>query len=50
MESLITFVCDNCRYRFKRKKDWNSTKCPYCGTDNSVGPENTVNKMLSEVE
>ncbi|MFH1972692.1 MAG: hypothetical protein ABIJ18_04405 [archaeon] len=49
MEELTVFTCDNCRYRFKRKKGWNEKKCPYCGAINSVHIEDTVNRMIREV-
>jgi len=49
MEQLTVYTCNDCRYRFKRKKNWNENKCPYCGKLNSVGVEDTVNRMLREV-
>ncbi|MBT3984845.1 hypothetical protein HOD38_02875 [archaeon] len=49
MEDTTVFTCDNCRYRFKRKKGWNETKCPYCGQNNAIHVEDTVNRMLREV-
>tara|TARA_Y100000310_G_scaffold162377_1_gene162356 strand:+ start:379 stop:528 length:150 start_codon:yes stop_codon:yes gene_type:complete len=49
MEQLTVFTCDNCRYRFKRKKTWKENKCPYCGDMRSIHKEDTVTRMLNEL-
>ena len=46
MEELVVYTCDSCRYTFKRKKGWKETKCPFCGQQNAVRVEDTVNRML----
>ena len=47
VEDQIRFICNNCRYKFRRKVDWDSFLCPYCGKE-SVEKENTINKMIMD--
>ncbi|MBI4149204.1 hypothetical protein HY491_02035 [Candidatus Woesearchaeota archaeon] len=44
------YICVNCRYKFNVKKASEmSARCPYCGKDNLMEYEGTVNRILDEV-
>jgi rubredoxin len=44
---METFVCNNCRFRFKAE---NPHTCPYCGKGKSFQKEPSAEDLLDEVE
>ncbi|MDP3918821.1 MAG: hypothetical protein Q8Q35_02875 [Nanoarchaeota archaeon] len=47
MEELIRYTCRECRYKFRRKKDWDGVKCPFCDKI-AIEREDTINKMIRD--
>ena len=51
MEEIIQYVCNDCRFRFKRRTSWNDTVCPNCGREGTFERgDNTINKFINEVD
>ena len=48
-KDVVSFVCNECRYRFRRNADWNKPLCPYCGKPGTCRADNEVNKMINEI-
>jgi len=49
MEETVSYICEECRYRFRRKKSWNASVCPYCGKSNACRADDELNKMINEI-
>ena len=47
MIDTISYICNGCRYRFKRKTNWNDSVCPYCGAED-IEKEDTINKLIRD--
>lgn len=46
MSEKIKFVCETCKYRFERKKEWTERTCPYCGKNGCVHEELCVADLV----
>ena len=43
---MIDLECRSCGFKFRQKKLPN--RCPYCSTEESVGPRKTAQDLLNE--
>ena len=51
MEDAIQYICNDCRFRFKRRASWKDSVCPNCGREGSFERgDNTINKFINEAE
>lgn len=49
MEDTITYCCDHCGYKFKRKGEFTEKVCPYCGQQKTVKREKQAQDWINEV-
>jgi len=49
MEDLVTYICGECRFRFKRKANWSGNMCPNCGRESTFERgDQTIDRMLKD--
>ena len=48
-ENLARFICESCRYTFRRNKKWVGKLCPYCGKSYSFKRDDEINKMINSM-
>ena len=47
----INYICNDCKYKFKRKEEAKAIACPYCGSRNLKEYHPTTAKdLLNSVE
>ncbi len=46
----ISFVCETCKYKFLRDRNWGERVCPYCGRKNSVHEELSVADLIEDLD
>lgn len=48
-QETASFICEDCRYRFRRERNWNGKLCPYCGRSYTCKRDDEINKMINEI-
>lgn len=48
-ENMARFICENCRYTFRRNKSWAGVLCPYCGKPNCCKRDDEINDMINSI-